>query len=66
MCIVQVGTITEKDRISLISYYGYQLKPTVLNYVVTQNIIWEELGDTLLSTTLPNYAVHKSRLWKRL
>lgn len=59
-------TIAEKDRLSLISYYGYQLDPTVLNYAVTQNIIWEELGDTLLSTTLPNYAAHKNQIMEKV
>lgn len=43
----------EKERLSLISYYGYQISPTVENYGTTQNIIWEEFGDTLLTTQLP-------------
>ncbi|MGY0354244.1 SpaA isopeptide-forming pilin-related protein [Enterococcus avium] len=59
-------TIAEKDRLSLISYYGYQLDPTVLNYAVTQNIVWEELGDSLLSTTLPNYAAHKNQILSKV
>ena len=59
-------SIAEKDQLSLISYYGYQLDPTVLNYAVTQNIIWEELGDTLLSTTLPNYAAHKNQIMEKV
>ncbi|MGL4644391.1 MAG: thioester domain-containing protein, partial [Vagococcus fluvialis] len=50
----------EKERLSLISYYGYQSNPTVENYGITQNIIWEEFGDTLLSTQLPNYASRKN------
>src|SRR5699024_2760271 len=29
----------EKERLSLISYYGYQISPTVENYGVTQNWI---------------------------
>lgn len=59
-------TIAEKDRLSLISYYGYQLDPTVLNYAVTQNIVWEELGDSLLSTTIPNYAAHKNQILSKV
>ncbi|HBI6483558.1 TPA: LPXTG cell wall anchor domain-containing protein [Listeria monocytogenes] len=52
----------EKERLSLISYYGYQLSPTVENYGITQNIIWEEFGDTLLTTQLPNYANRKNEI----
>ncbi|MDZ5757780.1 hypothetical protein RAK27_03830 [Carnobacterium maltaromaticum] len=50
----------EKERLSLISYYGYQISPTVENYGIIQNIIWEEFGDTLLSIQLPNYANRKN------
>lgn len=52
----------EKERLSLISYYGYQSNPTVENYGITQNIIWEEFGDTLLSTQLPNYTNRKNEI----
>lgn len=52
----------EKECLSLISYYGYQSNPTVENYGITQNIIWEEFGDTLLSTQLPNYANRKNEI----
>ncbi|ELS0477854.1 LPXTG cell wall anchor domain-containing protein [Enterococcus faecalis] len=52
----------EKERLSLISYYGYQISPTVENYGITQNIIWEEFGDTLLTTQLPNYANRKNEI----
>ncbi|HBI1662537.1 TPA: LPXTG cell wall anchor domain-containing protein [Enterococcus faecalis] len=52
----------EKERLSLISYYGYQISPTMENYGITQNIIWEEFGDTLLSTQLPNYANRKNEI----
>lgn len=55
-------TIKEKDRLSLIAYYGYQLTPNAVNYGITQNIIWEELGDKLLTTNLPNYATRKSEI----
>ena len=53
---------TEKERLSLISYYGYQISPTMENYGITQNIIWEEFGDTLLSTQLPNYTNRKNEI----
>lgn len=53
---------TEKERLSLISYYGYQISPTMENYGITQNIIWEEFGDTLLSTHLPNYVNRKNEI----
>ncbi|WP_261998499.1 SpaA isopeptide-forming pilin-related protein [Enterococcus faecalis] len=52
----------EKERLSLISYYGYQISPTMENYGITQNIIWEEFGDILLSTQLPNYANRKNEV----
>jgi LPXTG-motif cell wall-anchored protein len=52
----------EKERLSLISYYGYQISPTMENYGITQNIIWEEFGDTLLTTQLPNYADRKNEI----
>ncbi|MGY3750744.1 SpaA isopeptide-forming pilin-related protein [Vagococcus acidifermentans] len=55
-------TIKEKDRLSLIAYYGYQLAPNAVNYGITQNIIWEEMGDKLLTTNLPNYATRKSEI----
>ncbi|WP_338114005.1 SpaA isopeptide-forming pilin-related protein [Vagococcus lutrae] len=55
-------TIKEKDRLSLIAYYGYQVAPNAVNYGITQNIIWEELGDKLLTTNLPNYATRKSEI----
>lgn len=59
-------TMAEKDRLSLISYYGYQLNPSPLNYAVTQNIVWEELGDQLLSTTIPNYNGLKNSIMTRV
>ncbi|CAK20185.1 SpaA isopeptide-forming pilin-related protein [Listeria welshimeri] len=52
----------EKERLSLISYYGYQISPTMENYGITQNIIWEEFGDTLLTTQLPNYTNRKNEI----
>lgn len=59
-------TIAEKERLSLISYYGYQLNPSPLNYAVTQHMIWEELGDQLLTTNVPNYGGLKSAILKKV
>lgn len=55
-------TIAENDRLSLISYYGYQLNPSPLNYTVVQHMVWEELDDQLLTTTVPNYGGLKSSI----
>lgn len=38
------------------------MNPTVENYGITQNIIWEEFEDTLLSTQFPNYANRKNEI----
>lgn len=48
-----------KDRLALIAYYGYQNNPSNVNYAVTQSMIWEELGDTLLTTNIPNLSILK-------
>ncbi|MGX7417884.1 SpaA isopeptide-forming pilin-related protein [Carnobacterium gallinarum] len=55
-------SIAEKERLSLISYYGYQVNPTIENYGITQAIIWQELGDTLVSTTLPDFDKRKDEI----
>ncbi|MGM0250790.1 SpaA isopeptide-forming pilin-related protein [Enterococcus sp. AZ129] len=55
-------TGSEKDRLSLISYYGYQVNPTNDNYVITQHMIWEELGDQLLTSNVPNYGGRKAEI----
>lgn len=55
-------TIKEKERLTLIAYYGYQLNPSVLNYAITQALVWQELGDELLTTTIPDYNAHKKRI----
>lgn len=48
-------TIAEKERLSLIAYYGYQINPTIDNYGITQNLVWLEFGDELLTTNIPNF-----------
>lgn len=55
-------TSAERERLSLIAYYGYQVNPSVENYGITQSIIWEEYGDELLSTQLPNYVNRKKEI----
>ncbi|MBO0468571.1 Cys-Gln thioester bond-forming surface protein [Enterococcus plantarum] len=50
------------EKLSLIAYYGYYKNPNAENYGITQNIIWEELGDTLLTTNLPNYNARKGQI----
>ncbi|MFB5345723.1 SpaA isopeptide-forming pilin-related protein [Enterococcus faecalis] len=59
-------TSAEKERLSLIAYYGYQLNPTVENYGVTQHIIWQEYGDTLISTQIPNYEQRKAEILSKV
>ncbi|EHS5047320.1 thioester domain-containing protein [Listeria monocytogenes] len=55
-------TSNEREKLSLIAYYGYQVNPIVENYGITQSVIWEEYGDELLSTELPNYANRKEEI----
>ena len=55
-------TITEKERLSLIAYYGYQINPTVDNYGITQNLVWLEFGDELLTTNIPNFENRRNEI----
>lgn len=55
-------SIPEKDRLALIAYYGYQTNPNALTYTITQHIIWETLGNELLTTQVPNYQAEKQRI----
>ncbi|MBO0468570.1 thioester domain-containing protein [Enterococcus plantarum] len=48
-------TIPEKDRLSLIAYYGYHQNPSPVNYGITQSLIWETLGSQLVSTEIPDF-----------
>ncbi|MGX7420450.1 SpaA isopeptide-forming pilin-related protein [Carnobacterium gallinarum] len=59
-------TIPEKEALSLIAYYGYQMNPTTENYGITQNIIWETLGDELLTTNLPDYDSRKTEIMNQV
>lgn len=59
-------SIPKKEELSLISYYGYQMSPTIENYGITQNMIWKRLGDTLLTTQFPNYAERKTGIMNQV
>lgn len=50
---------SKKDQLAKIAYYGYHQNPTNRNYAVTQMIIWETLGDSLLTTTNKSYQSEK-------
>ena len=59
-------TGNERERLSLIAYYGYQIDPNDVNYGITQNIIWQEYGDELLSTQLPDYDKKKAEILSKV
>lgn len=57
----------KKDVLSKIAYYGYtDTSQTNYDYAVTQIMIWEELGDKFISTTVPNYHQRKSEIMERV
>jgi hypothetical protein len=52
-----------KDKLSKIAYYGYtDTRKTHYDYSVTQVMIWEELGDQYISSTIPNYHQKKTEI----
>jgi LPXTG-motif cell wall-anchored protein len=53
---------SKKDQLAKIAYYGYYKNPTNRNYAVTQMIIWETLGDTLLTTPNKTYQAEKKAI----
>lgn len=54
---------SKKDILSKIAYYGYtDTSQSKYDYALTQIIIWEELGDKFISTTLPNYHKRKAEI----
>ncbi len=57
-----VLSIPEKEKLALVAYYGYQTQPSALNYTITQHLIWEILGDELLTTQVPNYQAEKQKI----
>lgn len=58
-------TSSKKALLSKIAYYGYtQTGKTDYDYAVTQTMIWEEVGNQYLSSTLPNYAQRKAEIMK--
>lgn len=53
----------KKDKLSKIAYYGYTTtNQTHYDYAVTQVMIWEELGDQYVSSTIPNYQQRKAEI----
>ncbi|MGX7173542.1 Cys-Gln thioester bond-forming surface protein [Enterococcus ratti] len=53
----------KKDKLSKIAYYGYTMtSQSHYDYAVTQAMIWEELGDQLQTTTIPNYQQRKAEI----
>lgn len=58
---------SKKDILSKIAYYGYtDTNRSKYNYTLTQIIIWEELGDKFISTTLPNYHKRKAEILEKV
>ncbi|HBE9445509.1 collagen adhesin [Clostridioides difficile] len=58
---------SKKDILSKIAYYGYtDTNQSKYDYALTQIIIWEELGDKFISTTLPNYHKRKAEILEKV
>lgn len=53
----------QKDLLSKIAYFGFtNTSQSNYDYAVTQVMIWETLGDTYQSSTIPNYAKRKGEI----
>ena len=53
----------KKDLLSKIAYYGYTTTgQSHYDYAVTQLMIWEQLGDQYVSSTIPNYHQRKAEI----
>ncbi|MBC2002643.1 Cys-Gln thioester bond-forming surface protein [Listeria booriae] len=53
----------QKDLLSKIAYFGFtNTSQTNFDYAVAQLMIWETLGDTYQSSTIPNYAKRKGEI----
>ena len=58
---------SKKDILSKIAYYGYtDTNQSKYDYALTQTMIWEELGDKFISTTLPNYYKRKTEILEKV
>ncbi len=58
---------SKKDILSKIAYYGYtNTDQTNYDYAVTQIMIWEELGDEFISTTVPEYHKRKAEIMEKV
>ncbi len=59
----EVYVNNNKDLLSKIAYYGYTVtNKSDYNYAVTQMIIWEKLGNKLITTNIPNYQARKNEI----
>ncbi|WP_086445497.1 SpaA isopeptide-forming pilin-related protein [Candidatus Enterococcus lemimoniae] len=53
----------KKDLLSKIAYYGYtNTAQSGYDYAVTQVMIWGELGDKYISSSIPNYEKRKAEI----
>lgn len=58
---------SKKEILSKIAYYGYtDTDQTKYDYAVTQIMIWEELGDEFISTTVPEYHKRKNEVIEKV
>lgn len=58
---------SNKDILSRIAYYRYiDTNQSKYDYALTQTMIWEELGDKFISTTLPNYYKRKAEILEKI
>ncbi|MBC1645823.1 Cys-Gln thioester bond-forming surface protein [Listeria welshimeri] len=54
---------SKKDLLSKIAYYGYRnTSQSGYDYAVTQVMIWGELGDKYISSSIPNYEQRKAEI----
>ncbi|MBF2480200.1 Cys-Gln thioester bond-forming surface protein [Listeria seeligeri] len=58
---------SHKDMLSKIAYFGFtNTNQTNYDYVVTQVMIWEVLGDKYQSSTIPNYSKRKGEIMNQI
>lgn len=56
-----IGLSDEQMKVLvLISWYGYRSQPSITNYFLTQNLIWDYLGDGHCYVTHESYPTKKS------
>lgn len=58
---------SKKDIMSKVTHYGYNItEKTDYDYAVTQVLLWEVMGDRLISTNIPNYQVKKQEIMAKV